>query len=635
MLTTEERILLRDLLFQELLKLKVIIYYSHNGGYYALSKKSNFINALNNNDNLRYNYWWYIKEFRTEKEALYCLLKQDDFSNHMCPYCNNKLIFYIAKRSHGRYRETCGDKECIRKAHDTEESKQKRENTCKEVYGVDNVANIPGVQERKEQTCTEKYGYVNPFQVPEFQEKARQTNLANLGVEYPTQSKEVREKVKQTVLKRYNVENIGQSILIQTKVKQTKLKRYGDENYNNHEQQEQTCLEKYGYINPFQVPQFKEKAKQTLLNIYNVDNPSKSYIIQSKILQTRIINNTKNNPIRDIDIQNIILDLNILYQRNITISEIYINQSIFLNFISLLSFKKDRLLTLKEVADIFGFTPCTIRNKIKICNLFNYFHIQHSKLEDQFKDFLISHNIQFEQHNRNILDKSNKGGHLELDFYLPDYNIAFEINDINSHNAYEKHYMYHRNKTINCLSKGIELIHIWEWELTDEILWNRLQNWILNLLSNQKIQINESNYTLQVLSIEEQELFLNEYNLKGYIESDLSLGIYYNNKLIHIFSFNELDNDQYELVNNCTKFGYEILNIEELIESIIEVYNMNSLITYYDVSKIIRKNLLSNFKIVKTLSPSLIGLDNDIYCSMYDCGEVISVLFNNKGEDKN
>lgn len=51
--------------------------------------------------------------------------------------------------------------------------------------------------------------------------------------------------------------------------KKTCLKLYGDENFNNIKQAQQTCLEKYGCINPFQVEIFKLKGNQTKQERYN------------------------------------------------------------------------------------------------------------------------------------------------------------------------------------------------------------------------------------------------------------------------------------------------------------------------------------------------------------------------------
>lgn len=51
-----------------------------------------------------------------------------------------------------------------------------------------------------------------------------------------------------------------------------------------------TCLKKYGYINPSQVPEFKQKKEETCLKNYGVLNPAQSECIRLKQCGTMIEN---------------------------------------------------------------------------------------------------------------------------------------------------------------------------------------------------------------------------------------------------------------------------------------------------------------------------------------------------------
>ena len=84
--------------------------------------------------------------------------------------------------------------------------------------------------------------------------------------------KKVYEKSKQTCLEKYGIENTFQLEIIKEKSKQTKLEKYGDKNYRNKEKSKQTCLEKYGVEHYAQTNDFTKKIKQTKLEKYGDEN---------------------------------------------------------------------------------------------------------------------------------------------------------------------------------------------------------------------------------------------------------------------------------------------------------------------------------------------------------------------------
>lgn len=89
-----------------------------------------------------------------------------------------------------------------------------------------------------------------------------------------------------------------------------------------------------------------------------------------------------------------------------------------------------------------------------------------------------------------IEDVNNKFKNKEIDIYLPDLNIGFEIQDFATHtrsndfekilvpqyitkdNIYKKNYDYHEHKRLLAKKQNIELFDIWE----DEILSNKFMN---------------------------------------------------------------------------------------------------------------------------------------------------------------
>ena len=139
-MTIEERINIRDFLINRLKELKGISFTTKN--WYRIISIDLFKNVINNNKDILEKYNLYIKEFRSEEEAIYCLLHITDISEHICPMCNtNPIIFYDKK--HG-YRNTCGSKECNTKAHMNNKSSNITVKKVKEIVTIikeDNIVN--------------------------------------------------------------------------------------------------------------------------------------------------------------------------------------------------------------------------------------------------------------------------------------------------------------------------------------------------------------------------------------------------------------------------------------------------------------------------------------------------------------
>ena len=506
MLSTEDRIRLRNILFDKFKELK-IIFLSNDKTFYKIPKHEDdrIVNKLINDIDLQYKYMIYINEFRSETEALYCLTHLDDFSNHICPICKTNLCnFYInKKRSHYQYKQSCCNENCVDKLIYTDDTKHKREETKERIYGDKNYTN---------------------------RKKAEESNLNRFKSKYVMQTEKGKERWRRSYYKNHNITDLNNENIIQT--------------------------------------------------------------------------------INKIDC-------------NLNLIDIYSNNDYFIQFIDFLFQSKNDLLRFSEIGKIFNRSNQTIENRAKELHILNqYFYLQDSPLELQFKNLLQNYNITYERHNRSILDISDSNGHPELDFYLKDYNICFEIDDVKSHNITIKDMNYHYNKTLQCLQKDIRLIHIWEWELNDQ----KIQNWILHILNQNKIQLNifnDDNYDIRLVNKEEVYKFFTQYSLTNYKENRLSLGIYYNNELIQVLSFNikELN----IIISICVKFGYNIvIGTREIIESFKRIYNTSFITTYIDLSKFTGKTFEElGFKLTNYIQPFIISEEpNEIsnYKHLYNCG---------------
>ena len=133
----------------------------------------------------------------------------------------------------------------------------KRKETCRELYGVDNVFQAEEIKEKIRDTCLDKYGVANINSL-ETSKLAKSENFKRMLEEELTA---ISEKRKQTNLQRYGVSNPFISADFTEKALETKEQRYGDRNYNNRVKAKDTCLVRYGAEHFSQTLEFLNMSK--------------------------------------------------------------------------------------------------------------------------------------------------------------------------------------------------------------------------------------------------------------------------------------------------------------------------------------------------------------------------------------
>ena len=208
-----------------------------------------------------------------------------------------------------------------------------------------------------------------------------------------------------------------------------------------------------------------------------------------------------------------------------------------------------------------------------------------TKMEDEMSEFLDAIGVKYYRNYRGLIPP------LEVDFYLPEYNIAIEMDGLYWHSEVNKpNPNYHKEKTEKCLSNGIRLIHIFEdeWYNKKKIC----QSIILNALNKDAIHIGARQCKVKELKPKDYRNFLNENHIQGYTASKYGLGLFYNDELVMVMTFGGLrrnlgykkqDVDFYEIVRLCSKIGYSITGgVSKLLKAFIRQYNPYRIITYAD-----------------------------------------------------
>ena len=109
----------------------------------------------------------------------------------------------------------------------------------------------------------EKFGGPSPFCSEKVKQKKAETLKKKYGVENISQVKEIKDKIKQTNLRRYGVESYLSTEDAKQKSKEKKIQKYGTSNLLSlkeiQEKRKKTWEETLGVDNPSKVQEIKDK----------------------------------------------------------------------------------------------------------------------------------------------------------------------------------------------------------------------------------------------------------------------------------------------------------------------------------------------------------------------------------------
>jgi hypothetical protein len=178
---------------------------------------------------------------------------------------------------------------------------------------------------------------------------------------------------------------------------------------------------------------------------------------------------------------------------------------------------------------------------------------QVSKAEEEIKQFILENfDVEILSNKRDVLSDGK-----ELDIYIPSLNVAFEYDGMIWHSErFNKNKDYHLNKTLDCLKQGIKLYHVYEYEWLNKksaVQNNILQ--ILNYYSNNSIKVTIIS-KICLIDGNKAEEFLEQYNIQGFISSDLYIGSFVDGKLVSVMSLNKGKEANKWLITRITVEGH-------------------------------------------------------------------------------
>lgn len=116
--------------------------------------------------------------------------------------------------------------------------------------------------------------------------------------------------------------------------------------------------------------------------------------------------------------------------------------------------------------------------------------------------------------------------------------MAIEFNGLYWHNELHKDKNYHINKTELCEKIGIKLLHVWEddWEFKSEIVKSIIRN-NLKIYENKILAIR---CQVKKIGSKEYKYFLLKNYIYDYKNSDIKLGLFYNNDIVSVMGFDKI-----------------------------------------------------------------------------------------------
>ena len=505
----------------------------------------------------------------TSKEYYDKFIRKED--EGLCVVCGNEAIFMSVNKG---YSDRCRNLECSKTL---KKDATKRTSLLK--YGTESPNQAKEVKEKQKQAFINKYGVDNPWKAKEVKEKIKDTHRKRYGVDHPHKNKEIRQKVENTIIDRYGGLG-GASKVILEKMKNTNLERYGSENIRSSKYfKDRLCKyfqDKFSTNSPFEAEEVKEKIRQTNLKTYGTDNPWKSEQIINKIENIKKENLSKfakeNNCTQ-------LKDLNLDFSYKVVKS------------LDIVKFKGHRFIKNSDI-ELAKELDKKYREEAKTYNS-KYEAEIHEWLKEIYKGEILVNKFGI------IKDDTKK----QLDFYIPEKNLAIEFNGDYWHSVNTgRDLNYHLNKTLLCQEKGIQLIHIFEYE------WNSKKDILKSIISSAlgiyKSRIYARDCEVKEVNSKEAKKFLEENHLQEFVASKYRIGLYFKNQLVQLLCFgnSRFKKGEIELLRMCTKLNTQVIGG---FSKLLRHQPYNKFISYVDLSKFSASGYLKNgFKIIGQSGPN-------------------------------
>lgn len=153
------------------------------------------------------------------------------------------------------------------------------------------------------------------------------------------------------------------------------------------------------------------------------------------------------------------------------------------------------------------------------------------KWEDELASYLDDWKISYQRHDQSILP-----GRSELDFYIPEFNLAIELCGLYWHShSIKSDTRYHYNKWNECQKQDIRLITIFEdeWIHQKKVCLSHIKNALGNSVKGtygRKLIVKE-------IEVQDSKPFLNIHHPQGFVACKTYIGAFDNDELVGVMGF--------------------------------------------------------------------------------------------------
>lgn len=312
---------------------------------------------------------------------------------------------------------------------------------------------------------------------------------------------------------------------------------------------EATFIRKYGTTNPWANDKIKAKIKNTCIAKYGVENYS-----QSKESRER----NKQNKIK--------------YRENISWPRI---QEI------LNAYNYTLITTPEEYSGVIEY-KCDKGHlcKVSLSNLYKKQRCgkcfgKFSQIELEIREFL--------KHEYCIVNSKKIIPPHELDIYLPDHNLAIEVNGLFWHQENESGKNSSLHKLELCEQQNIKLIVLFEdeWIHKKDIVKSMINNFL-----NKNSTLYARKCTIQQVNNKQKTAFLEKNHIQSNCISSINLGLFYDTELVSLMTFGARSISRkatLEMLRFCNKINLNVVGAgSKLFRHFIDNFEHTEITSYCD-----------------------------------------------------
>lgn len=348
----------------------------------------------------------------------------------------------------------------------------------------------------------------------------------------------------------------------------------------------ETCLEKYGFDNASKTSVVKDKIKNTFLEKYGVSCSLQNEQVKEKALKTIQKKYNRNNNKQG----HIPLEILEKLESKEWLIENYSNKECSIN----------------GLAYLLDVDKTTVSGRLRKFGI-PIRPAKDSKEEIIIECILQKYNVQYFKKDWSIL------GDRELDFYIPELNLAIEYNGLYFHSIdyypEAKDKKKHRLKFDMCEERGIQLIQLTGNNYKSFELLIRAK---LNLLD----KIYARDCVVKEIEVDSFKEFCEQYHFQGYTKCSIKYGLFYKDCLVGAIGFNSSKTADWELTRLV--FGDRaIIGGSSKLLSAFRKCNPGSIVSY-------SSNSYSNGGVYKKLG---FTLENETLFDMWytkDCNTLLN-----------